>query len=107
MKLTSEQMKHLSSAQWLFSDTRATGKTTLILYVLLLKAIEFPKMEIAIVDHIPFQFPYWERILRPLLFSMIKDPEFSEYNFVINNSRASIKMIGLRDDPHPMPPLQK
>jgi len=90
MKLSNEQAKYLEAAEWIFSDTRRVGKTTLILYVILRKAIKFPGMQIPIVDHNYIYQPYFEITILRELEAMIKDEEFSSVRFIINKINRTI-----------------
>lgn len=50
--LTKEQKKHLKSLQWLFMGQRASGRTTLLAYVLIETVLKTGR-EMRIFDHHP------------------------------------------------------
>lgn len=52
IKLTKEQKKHLKSLQWLFQGARASGRTTLLAYVLIDTVLKTGQT-MRIIDHHP------------------------------------------------------
>jgi len=88
MYLTPMQMKHLPTIEWLISDdieVRAVGKTTLILYAIILEAIKHPTRNINIIDHYPMTAAHFDLAIMPLLSTMIEDKEFEKWDIFINH----------------------
>ena len=52
LNLTKEQKKHLKSLQWLYMGDRASGRTTLLAYVLI-ETVITTGQEMRIIDHYP------------------------------------------------------
>ncbi len=48
-KITTEQKKHLKSIQWLLGDKRGSGRTELLAYIYIIKALEGKRVRM--IDH--------------------------------------------------------
>lgn len=95
MVLTSKQMEYLPAIMWLLDTnpkTRLVGRTTLMLYVACLHAIENPNVSIPIIDHFPFSHANFDHNILRLLSIMIQDEEFKNIPFVINHQNRTIRV---------------
>lgn len=94
MNLTREQVKHLPSIEWLVADTRPdrySGRTTVLLYALILKAINNPNVYVPIIDHYPLSKLHFEVNVGRLLKIMLQDIEFKDKNIILNETDMAIK----------------
>ena len=90
MKLTKLQEHHLESIQWLISDQRATGKTFLLAWAFIQKALHNRDKGIRIFDHFP------ERKSDLRLISQIHAiiiSEYPQYRFAIYSDEIVYKGV--------------
>lgn len=83
MILSKKQLDSLPTIEWLFDnhlfENRATGRTTVILYVLIWKAINSPNNNISIIDHFPLSSQTFNYVILPSIKNLLEDIEFSKF----------------------------
>ena len=87
IKLTKEQKKYLKAIQWLYNGPRASGRTTLLAYVLIGMVIETGQ-DMRIVDHYPSV--HSDRHLAEMIQHLIED---NHLPLEITYSRLMLKKI--------------
>jgi hypothetical protein len=95
LELTDKQKEYLSAIEWLVDEfsslkNRATGRSFLLAYCFIQKAIKNPGVEVFIWDHGPYNprdMINMERLIKSL-----REQYFNEYDLRINVALHSIRM---------------
>ena len=91
MALHEEQLKHKPTIEWLLNDSpKLIGRTHLICYCLLEKAIANHGRNIKIIDHFPLTNDSIDHIYRALSI-MMKYDEFRNYKISINKMNRTVR----------------
>lgn len=89
MNLTELQLKHKSAIDWLLNEDFG-GKTYLICYCILQKAVNNPNYDIDIINHSPINIKNINEIIQTLCIIM-KDIEFKHIKFILNKRNKTVK----------------
>lgn len=94
LKLTQKQLDSLETIKWLFSDNppdRGAGRTTLLAYYFITKAIESGK-PVEIFDHfMPSHYVSSAKSIMPVMVKMLTD-YFTDYNYEYNMVHNTISV---------------
>lgn len=105
MPLSKQEERHLEAFEWLVSDgftdedirNRAAGRSYLLSYCFIRKAMKHPNIWVRVWDHIPDHLAH-EQQLRHVLNIINQDEEFKEIRSLIRiNTMKNSIMIGSKN----------